>query len=95
MNVTGWWAILSIIPIISIPVSLALFFVKGTPGVNQYGEDPKSPFPIEKSTIATRSVQPQSFSNEKKNQQHFQVNKSEGMSSSVNFPNNNPFLSRR
>ncbi len=40
MNANPWWAVLSIIPLISLIFFIALMFLKGTEGENQYGKDP-------------------------------------------------------
>lgn len=40
MNVTGWLVILNFIPYLNIIYGLAVLFVPGTKGPNQYGQDP-------------------------------------------------------
>lgn len=37
MNANPWWSVLTLLPF----VSFILMFPKGTPGTNQYGEDPR------------------------------------------------------
>ncbi len=41
MNMSGWFALVFIIPFINIVFGLFALFVDGTVGPNQYGEDPK------------------------------------------------------
>ena len=40
LNWTGWWLLLFLIPVINIYFGLQLIFLKGTTGINGYGEDP-------------------------------------------------------
>ena len=39
-NFSGWWVVLSIIPIISSLLALALIFISGTKGDNKFGPQP-------------------------------------------------------
>ena len=39
-NWTGWWLLLFLIPVFNIYFGLQLIFLKGTTGINGYGEDP-------------------------------------------------------
>jgi uncharacterized membrane protein YhaH (DUF805 family) len=40
INMRGWWALISLIPIIGIIVMLILACIKGTDGDNRFGTDP-------------------------------------------------------
>jgi uncharacterized membrane protein YhaH (DUF805 family) len=40
MNWSGWWFLLTLIPLINIPFEIILLTKKGTAGSNEYGEDP-------------------------------------------------------
>ncbi|WP_242084196.1 DUF805 domain-containing protein [Aestuariivivens sediminis] len=40
INISGWWAILMLIPFFGI-ISIPLLFIPGTSGSNKYGKDPK------------------------------------------------------
>ena len=39
INWSGWCALIGLVPIINLIFGLFLFFKKGTPGENQYGQD--------------------------------------------------------
>ncbi len=41
IGMSGWWIILSIIPIIGWIVLIIFFFIDSKPGTNQYGPNPK------------------------------------------------------
>ena len=40
LDKSGWFVLLSVIPVINVLFGLYLLFVKGTDGTNQYGYDP-------------------------------------------------------
>lgn len=40
LDKTGWWVLLSLIPLIGTLILWAWFTIKGTTGSNQHGEDP-------------------------------------------------------
>ena len=46
-NHTGWYILLTMIPLIGIIWSIELLFFKGTEGTNQYGEDPRYLFTVQ------------------------------------------------
>lgn len=41
INASGWWAPLLLLPVTNVILGLVLIFKDGTPGPNQYGDDPK------------------------------------------------------
>ena len=43
LNLRGWWLLLALIPIVSIGLGNALFFVSGTAGPNRFGPSPSEP----------------------------------------------------
>ncbi len=45
VNKSGWFMFISLIPIIGAIWILVLFFTEGTPGPNEYGEDPNAVAP--------------------------------------------------
>lgn len=49
INKTGWWILISLVPVAGGIALLVMTFLEGTHGANQYGPDPKSaplPTPI-------------------------------------------------
>jgi len=40
MDKSGWFALLTFVPIVNVIFSIAMFFVPGTVGYNRYGADP-------------------------------------------------------
>ncbi len=44
IELSGWFALLKLFPIITFILDLILIFKKGTDGPNEYGEDPLSTF---------------------------------------------------
>ena len=46
-NHTGWYMLLTMIPLIGIIWAIELAFFKGTEGTNQYGEDPRYLFTVQ------------------------------------------------
>jgi uncharacterized membrane protein YhaH (DUF805 family) len=40
-NKSGWWYLISFVPIVNIYFVVELFFLAGTPGTNRYGDVPK------------------------------------------------------
>lgn len=41
INLSGWWSIINLIPIVGGLFSLVIIFIEGSHGENQYGPDPK------------------------------------------------------
>lgn len=41
-NRTGWWLLISLVPVLGFIVLLIFFVAAGTPGSNAYGADPKA-----------------------------------------------------
>jgi len=46
-NCSGWWILIRFIPIIGQLILIILLATDGTPGRNDYGENPKNPYPEE------------------------------------------------
>ncbi|UOQ80304.1 DUF805 domain-containing protein [Hymenobacter sp. 5414T-23] len=42
-NLSGWWWLLFLLPIVSYGLSIGMSFVEGTRGQNRFGPDPKRP----------------------------------------------------
>ncbi|MFK7792614.1 MAG: DUF805 domain-containing protein [Devosiaceae bacterium] len=38
---SGWWVLLSFIPIVNIYAYISMFLLSGTPGINRFGLDPR------------------------------------------------------
>lgn len=43
MNASGWWYLLTLIPLVNLVLFLVLLFRPGTQGANLFGSDPKLP----------------------------------------------------
>ncbi|TGE09694.1 DUF805 domain-containing protein [Hymenobacter fodinae] len=43
-NLSGWWWLLFLVPIVSYGLSIGMTFVQGTRGRNRFGPDPKRPW---------------------------------------------------
>lgn len=41
INKSGWWTLVSMVPLVGAVVLLIYYFTDGTPGLNEYGPDPK------------------------------------------------------
>ncbi|WNY26812.1 DUF805 domain-containing protein [Methanolapillus ohkumae] len=50
LNMSGWWLLIRIIPIIGFVFDLLMFIIDGNTGPNKYGEDPKGRNPTTYST---------------------------------------------
>jgi len=42
-NMSGWWLLLGVVPLLGIVIGLMMFFAGGTRGPNNFGDDPKDP----------------------------------------------------
>lgn len=42
LNFSGWYSLLTFVPIVNIVLELILWFKDGTPGTNRFGKDPKN-----------------------------------------------------
>ena len=40
LDLSGWWMLLMLVPLVNFFFALYMLFFKGTDGPNQYGEDP-------------------------------------------------------
>jgi uncharacterized membrane protein YhaH (DUF805 family)/ribosomal protein L40E len=57
INASGWWFILSLVPVANFVLGVVLLFVKGTEGENRYGPDPlQTEVTDEQSTSANRDT---------------------------------------
>ncbi|MBN03721.1 DUF805 domain-containing protein [Ponticaulis sp.] len=44
-DMSGWWILIGLVPLIGALLLLFFFVTEGTPGPNKYGPNPKSPTP--------------------------------------------------
>jgi uncharacterized membrane protein YhaH (DUF805 family) len=54
-NLSGWWWLLFLLPVVNYGLNIGMSFVQGTRGQNRFGPDPKRPIPYEEGKAEERA----------------------------------------